>query len=325
MTAGPAGDAVPPSPGDLPVFVLAGPTGAGKSDWAIRLAQDAPVEIVSVDSALVYRGLDIGSAKPSRAVRAGIPHHLIDIRDPTESYSAGQFVTDAIACIGQIHARRRVPLFVGGTMLYIRALLHGLAVLPPASPEVRLQLDERAAREGWPALHAELSRLDPAAAERIGRSDRQRIQRALEVCYATGRPISELQRATVSPLAGRQLKYWVLAPSNRGVLHEQLAGRFHSMMAAGFLEEVKGLQQRGDLTARHPSMRAVGYRQLWAHLDGEYDLAEAERRGIFATRQLAKRQLTWLRAEKGARWIVPETGETSWNRDLRHELRELGL
>jgi tRNA dimethylallyltransferase len=325
MTAGAAGDALPPSRGDLPIFVLAGPTGAGKSDWAIRLAQEAPVEIVSVDSALVYRGLDIGSAKPSRAVRAAIPHHLIDIRDPAESYSAGQFVTDAIACIGQIHARRRVPLLVGGTMLYIRALLHGLAVLPPASPEVRLQLDERAAREGWPALHAELSRLDPAAAERIGRSDRQRIQRALEVCYATGRPISELQRATVSPLAGRQLKYWVLAPSNRGVLHERLAARFHSMMAAGFLEEVKGLQQRGDLTARHPSMRAVGYRQLWAHLDGEYDLAEAERRGIFATRQLAKRQLTWLRTEKGAQWIVPETGETSWNRDLRHELRELGL
>ncbi|MDB6044422.1 MAG: tRNA dimethylallyltransferase [Gammaproteobacteria bacterium] len=325
MTAGVAGNAIPPSRGDLPVFLLAGPTGAGKSDWAIRLAQDAPIEIVSVDSALVYRGLDVGSAKPSWALRAAIPHHLIDIRDPTESYSAGQFVTDAIACIGQIHARRRVPLLVGGTMLYFRALLHGLAVLPPASPEVRLQLDERAAREGWPALHAELARLDPAAAERIGRSDRQRIQRALEVCYATGRPISELQRATVSPLAGRQLKYWVLAPTNRSVLHEHLAGRFHSMMAAGFLEEVKGLRQRGDLTARHPSMRAVGYRQLWAHLDGEYDLAEAERRGIFATRQLAKRQLTWLRAEKGAQWIVPEAGETSWNRDLRHELRELGL
>jgi tRNA dimethylallyltransferase len=203
--------------------------------------------------------------------------------------------------------------------------LQGLAPLPPASAEVRLHLDERAAREGWPALHTELSRLDPAAGARIGRNDSQRIQRALEVCYATGRPISELQRATVSPLAGIPLKYWVLAPSNRTVLHERLSARFHSMMAAGFLDEVKGLRQRVDLTARHPSLRAVGYRQLWAHLDGEYDLEEARRRSIFATCQLAKRQLTWLRAEKGALWIDPETGETSWNRDARHELRELGL
>jgi tRNA dimethylallyltransferase len=170
-----------------------------------------------------------------------------------------------------------------------------------------------------------LSVLDPAAAARIGRSDRQRIQRALEVCYATGQRISELQRATVSPLAGLRLKYWVLAPTNRAVLHERLAGRFGSMMAAGFLEEVRELRQRGDLTARHPSMRAVGYRQLWAHLDGAYGLEEAERRGIFATRQLAKRQLTWLRAEKAARWIDPDTDETSWNRDVRHELRGLGL
>jgi tRNA dimethylallyltransferase len=309
----------------LPVFILAGPTGVGKTDWAIRLAEVAPVEIVSVDSALVYRGLDIGSAKPARVLRERIPHHLIDICEPTEAYSAGRFVTDALGAIVAIHARRRVPLLVGGTMLYIRALVHGLAVLPTASPEVRLQLDERGAREGWPALHAELSRLDPEAAARIGRSDRQRIQRALEVCYATGRPISELQRATVSPLAGVPLKYWVLAPSNRTVLHERLSARFHSMLAAGFLEEVKGLQRRGDLTASHASMRAVGYRQLWAHLDGEYGLEEAERRGVFATRQLAKRQLTWLRAEQGALWIAPETGETSWNRDVRHELRELGL
>jgi tRNA dimethylallyltransferase len=320
-----AGDATPPSRADLPVFILTGPTGVGKSDWAIRLAAQAPIEIVSVDSALVYRGLDIGSAKPPRALRDRIPHHLVDICDAAESYSAGRFVADASACIRQIHARGNVPLLVGGTMLYIRALVHGLAVLPSASAQVRLQLDARAAREGWPALHTELSVLDPAAAARIGRSDRQRIQRALEVCYATGQRISELQRATVSPLAGLRLKYWVLAPTNRAVLHERLAGRFGSMMAAGFLEEVRELRQRGDLTARHPSMRAVGYRQLWAHLDGAYGLEEAERRGIFATRQLAKRQLTWLRAEKAARWIDPDTDETSWNRDVRHELRELGL
>jgi tRNA dimethylallyltransferase len=310
---------------DLPVFVLTGPTGVGKSDWAIRLAGDAAVEIVSVDSALVYRGLDIGAAKPARAIRERIPHHLVDICEPTESYSAGRFVTDAIECITQIHARRRVPLLVGGTMLYIRALLHGLAPLPEAFPAVRAQLDERAVREGWPALHTELSRIDPQAAARIGPNDSQRIQRALEVYYTTGRPISELQRATVSPLAGLRLKYWALAPTDRNVLHDRLSKRFHVMMAAGFLNEVKGLHQRGDLTARHPSMRSVGYRQLWAHLDGECSLDEAEQRGIFATRQLAKRQLTWLRAEKAACWLDPESAETSWNRDVRHELRELGL
>jgi tRNA dimethylallyltransferase len=309
----------------LPVFVLTGPTGVGKSDWAIRLANEAAVEIVSVDSALVYRGLDIGSAKPPRALRERIPHHLIDICSPTESYSAGQFVTDATTRIGQIHARRRVPLLVGGTMLYLRALLHGLAPLPQASPQVRAQLDERAAHEGWPALHAELSRVDPLAAARIAPNDSQRIQRALEVYYTTGSPISELQRATVSPLAGFRLKYWALAPTDRSMLHQRLSRRFQAMMEAGFLNEVKELHQRGDLTARHPSMRAVGYRQLWAHLDGDHSLQEAEQRGIFATRQLAKRQLTWLRAEKLACWLDPETAESSWNRDVRHELRELGL
>jgi tRNA dimethylallyltransferase len=317
--------ATTPLRSDLPVFVLTGPTGVGKSDWAIRLADDAPVEIVSVDSALVYRGLDIGSAKPPRALRERIYHHLIDICSPTESYSAGQFVTDATTSIGQIHARRRVPLLVGGTMLYLRALLHGLAPLPQASPQIRAQLDERAARAGWPALHAELSRIDARAAARIAVNDSQRIQRALEVYYTTGCPISELQRSTVSPLAGIRLKYWALAPSDRNMLHQRLSRRFQAMMEAGFLNEVKELHQRGDVTARHPSMRSVGYRQLWAHLDGEYTLEEAEQRGIFATRQLAKRQLTWLRAEKLACWLDPESAESSWNRDVRHELRELGL
>ncbi len=310
---------------ELPVFVLTGPTGVGKSEWAVRLARNAPVEVVSVDSALVYKGLDIGTAKPPRAVRERIPHHLIDICDPTESYSAGRFVTDAIGCIARIHQHRKVPILVGGTMLYIRALVHGLAPLPEASAQIRAQLDERAAREGWPALHTELLRIDSEAAARIAPNDSQRIQRALEVCYASGRPISELQRATVSPLAGVRLKYWVLAPKDRGVLHQRLSDRFRSMMAAGFLEEVRGLHQRGDLTARHSSMRSVGYRQLWAHLDGEYGLEEAEQRGIFATRQLAKRQLTWLRAEKGPQWLDPDSDESSWNRDVRHELRELGL
>lgn len=309
----------------LPVYLLTGPTGAGKSDWAIRAAEVAPVEIVSVDSALVYRGLDIGTAKPPRAVRARLPHHLIDVCDPAESYSAGRFVTEALSVIAAVHARRHVPLLVGGTMLYLRSLLTGLAPLPSASAELRREIDERAARAGWPALHAELAQLDPAAAARINPNDRQRIQRALEVCRATGRPLSQLQRATVSPLAGLPLKAWALAPRHRPVLHERLARRFHAMMEAGFLEEVRALHQRGDLTARHSSMRAVGYRQLWAHLQGEYGLEEAVERGIAATRQLAKRQLTWMRSETRMRWLDPECDEVSWNRDLRHELIELGL
>ena len=321
--------AEPPAPGvaagqDLPVFVLTGPTGAGKTDWALGLAETAPVEIVSVDSALVYRGLDIGTAKPARELRARVPHHLIDICEPTESYSAGRFVADALGSIRDIHARRRVPLLVGGTMLYLRSLLHGLAVLPQADPLLRSQLDARAARHGWPALHAELSGLDPEAAARIAPADSQRIQRALEVCYMTGRPISQLQRTTASPLEGWPLRYWILAPKSRAVLHQRIAGRFEAMMAAGFLDEVIGLRRDGALSARHPSMRAVGYRQLWAHLDGQYTLEEGVRRAVAATRQLAKRQLTWMRGEALGAWIDPDS-RLSWNRDICHELARLGL
>ena len=326
----PVGAATPATPATapgerLPVFVLTGPTGAGKTEWALRVAESAPVEIVSVDSALVYRGLDIGTAKPSRELRARLPHHLIDICDPTESYSAGRFVGDALCSIRAIHARRRVPLLVGGTMLYLRALLQGLAALPQAAPQLRAHLDARAAAEGWPALHAELAALDPVAAARIAPSDSQRIQRALEVCLSAGRPISELQRVTRSPLADFPLRYWVLAPRERRVLHERLAERFSAMMAAGFLEEVAGLRARGDLTARHPAMRAVGYRQLWAHLDGAYGLAEAAERCVAATRQLAKRQLTWIRGERRAEWLDPQQGPLSWNRDISHELARFGL
>jgi tRNA dimethylallyltransferase len=313
--------------GVLPVYVLTGPTGAGKSDWAERLAETAPIEIVSVDSALVYRGMDIGSAKPDRALRRRIPHHLIDICEPTDNYSAGRFVADATAAIEAIHARGRVPLLVGGTMLYLRALLHGLAPLPQASPQVRREIDERAAREGWSTLHAELARLDPEAAVRINRADPQRIQRALEVCYVTGRPISELQRDTLSPLARYPVRAWALAPADRAVLHQRLELRFNRMLAAGFLDEVRSLRARGDLDPRHSSMRAVGYRQLWAHLAGECDLEEATRRGIFATRQLAKRQLTWMRSERSLNWLDPEqsVSQASWNRDVSDEIRELGL
>jgi tRNA dimethylallyltransferase len=288
-----------------PVLVLTGPTGTGKTDWALQLAESLPIEIVSVDSALVYRGLDIGTAKPSRELRRRVPHHLIDICDPAEAYSAGQFVTDALGLIAAIHARQRLPLLVGGTMLYFRALLRGIAPLPGASPELRREIDARAAREGWPALHAELARLDPHTASRVHPNDPQRIQRALEVSYTTGRPISELHEATRSPLGDTPIHAWALVPANRDTLNARLERRFHEMMRAGFLTEVEGLHARGDLTAVHPAIRAVGYRQLWSHLEGEIPLAEAVRRAITATRQLAKRQMTWIRSEPGLTVLEP--------------------
>jgi tRNA dimethylallyltransferase len=309
----------------LPVLLLAGPTGVGKSDWALALARAAPVEIVSVDSAQVYRGLDIGSAKPTPAVRGQVAHHLIDICDPTENYSAGRFVRDALAAIAAIHARRRVPLLVGGTMLYLRALIHGLAPLPQATPALRAALDARAAREGWAALHAQLAGLDPEAAARIAPTDRQRIQRALEVSLSAGRPMSQLQRATASPLAAFAVHYCLLVPGERAALHERLARRLNTMMTAGFLDEVRQLRARGDLTAHHAAMRAVGYRQLWAHLDGEYGRDEAVARALAATRQLAKRQLTWIRSERDARRLDPDADLLSWIRDTSAQLATFGL
>jgi tRNA dimethylallyltransferase len=286
------------------VGILTGPTGSGKSEWAIRAARELPIEIVSVDSALVYRGLDIGTAKPAAAVRAAIPHHLIDIREPPDAYSAGEFVSDATRLIEDIQRRGRLPLLVGGTMLYLRALRRGLAVLPLASPTVRRGLAARAASEGWPALHAELARVDPVAAARIHAHDAQRLQRALEVYLTTGRPISAWHRETPSPPQWSYL-HWALLPA-REVLHQRIERRFRDMMSQGFLTEVERLRARGDLYLDHPSMRAVGYRQLWAHLDGAYGLEEATSRGIAATRQLSKRQTTWLRSETTAVCVDPE-------------------
>jgi tRNA dimethylallyltransferase len=302
-----------------PVVVLTGPTGTGKTEWAIRLAGQLPVEIVSVDSALVYRGLDIGTAKPSPKQREHTPHHLIDICDAAESYSAGRFVQDAVRLIDEIQARGNVPLLVGGTMLYLRALWRGIAPLPTASAELRKSIDDRAASVGWQALHAELAKLDPEAAGRIHPNDPQRIQRALEVCYAAGRPISELQRETRSPLADTPLQNWALVSANRVTLHERLERRFHEMMKLGFLDEVAALRARGDLTTDHPAIRAVGYRQLWAYFDGEFPLDEAVRRGIFATRQLAKRQLTWLRSTLELTSINPHEGGAfeRWSAQVR--------
>jgi tRNA dimethylallyltransferase len=288
--------------GSDPIFIM-GPTGAGKSSAAIAIAERIGAEIVSVDSALVYRGLDIGTAKPEPALRARIPHHLIDILDPAATYSAGQFVRDAERAIEAVRGRGRRALLVGGTMLYFHALLHGLAELPEADPELRRELDERMAQRGVAELHTELARVDPAAAARIHPHDPQRVQRALEVFYLTGSPISRRQierRRPMSAAAGVKI---VLCPARRADLHQRIEQRFHEMMAAGFLDEVRTLRARGDLAASKPSMRAVGYRQLWAHLDGAYGLDEGIRRGIVATRRLAKRQLTWLRSIPEAHWI----------------------
>ena len=286
-----------------PVVMLMGPTGAGKTDAALALVERFPLEIVSVDSALVFRGMDIGTAKPPPEVLAAVPHHLVDILDPGERYSAGRFVADAESAMADIRRRGRVPLLVGGTMLYFRALQSGLAPLPPADPEIRRRIDERGEREGWPALHAELARLDPAAAARIRPADRQRIQRALEVIALTGERISARQRQDLRGSASADGLRLVLAPASRDALAGRIERRFQRMMELGLLEETRRLHARRDLDESLPSVRCVGYRQLWAHLEGRCTLAEAVERGIVATRQLAKRQLTWLRSEPGAEWV----------------------
>jgi tRNA dimethylallyltransferase len=287
-----------------PIAVLTGPTGTGKSDLALRLAAEWPIEIVSVDSAQVYRGMDIGSAKPDAATRARVPHHLLDLADPADNYSAGRFVRDCTRAIADIESRGRVPLLVGGTMLYLRALIAGLAQLPEGSEEIRARIDADAARIGWAALHARLARVDATAAARIHPNDAQRIQRALEVYESGGQPISELQRTTRAPLA-REFVVVALMPDDRPRLHESLARRFDQMMAAGFLDEVRRLFERGDLADSLPAIRAVGYRQLWAHLAGAYPLDTAVTRAIAATRQLAKRQMTWLRSMSNIRSFDP--------------------
>jgi tRNA dimethylallyltransferase len=284
------------------VFLM-GPTGVGKSALAVELARQLPLEIVSVDSALVYRGMDIGTAKPDLETRRRTIHHLIDIRDPAEVYSAGEFVLDAGALLEDIWRRGRQPWFVGGTMLYFRALSCGIADLPPGDAGVRAAIDARAVAVGWGEVHRELAAVDPHAAARIHVNDPQRIQRALEVYRLTGVPISLLQQSSKSILADVDVTEIVLAPTDRSELHARIELRFDAMLAAGFIDEVRTLRERGDLAAEHPSMRAVGYRQIWRFLDGACGFEESRREAIAATRQLAKRQLTWLRARPAAQWI----------------------
>jgi tRNA dimethylallyltransferase len=280
-----------------------GPTGSGKSELAMRLAEHLPLEIVSVDSALVYRGMNIGTAKPSAAMRARVAHHLIDIRDPADTFSAGEFTQEAWVAMQDIWRRGRQPLLVGGTMLYFHALSHGIAELPQADPAVRAAIDAHAASAGWAAVHQELRRVDPAAAARIHVNDPQRIQRALEVFRLTGETITGLQQRRLSLFADVDVTEIVVSPLERRDLHTRIEMRFGAMLDAGLLAEVRVLYDRGDLTAEHPSMRAVGYRQLWRHLAGRCALDEAKNQAIVATRQLAKRQLTWLRRRARARWF----------------------
>lgn len=280
-----------------------GPTASGKTGLAMQLADEFPLDLVSVDSALVYRGMDIGTAKPGPDELRRHPHHLIDIRAPEESYSAGDFVRDANALIETIHAAQRVPLLVGGTMMYFRSLIDGIASLPAADPQIRAAIDQAAKEQGWPALHAELAEVDPATAQRINANDPQRIQRALEVFRISGKPLSTWQSDT-RPGRHQFIKI-ALLPEPRSVLHERIEARLDKMLESGFINEIKKLKKDHDLKRNNSSMRAVGYRQLWSHLSGEIDFDQARSMALAATRQLAKRQLTWLRSERDVYSINP--------------------
>src|SRR5690242_15928297 len=289
-----------------PAIFLMGPTASGKTALACALRERFALELVSVDSALVYRGLDIGTAKPDPPTLARHPHALLDLRDPAEPYSAADFRTDALAAMARIRAQGRVPLLVGGTGLYFRALQRGLSALPDAAPDIRARLAREAASRGWPALHMRLAELDPAAAARIGPNDAQRLQRALEVIELTGRPLSGQQTGGSGERFPWRVLKLALLPADRGELHARIAQRFGAMLAAGFLDEVRTLRARGDLDPDLPALRAVGYRQAWEHLDGAVDASTFRDKAIFATRQLAKRQITWLRAELDAHGFDPD-------------------
>ncbi|MDK2595996.1 tRNA (adenosine(37)-N6)-dimethylallyltransferase MiaA [Pseudoalteromonas obscura] len=283
-----------------------GPTAAGKTALAIELCKHLDTEIISVDSALVYKGMDVGTAKPEPSELAQAPHHLIDLIDPKDSYSVADFRRDAIALIDKLHAQGKIPVLVGGTMMYFKGLIDGLSPLPEASALVRTELERDAAEQGWPALHAELAKIDPEAAEKISENDSQRINRALEVYRITGKPMSLLQKQK-QPELPYTFYQFAIAPSDRKVLHERIEKRFKIMLDQGFKNEVLTLYNRKDLHPDLPSIRCVGYRQMWEHLSGECDYDEMVFKGIAATRQLAKRQLTWLRSWPNVTWL--ETGE----------------
>jgi len=283
-----------------PAICLIGPTAGGKTDLALAIAARFPVELVSLDSAQVFIDMDIGTAKPDRATLARFPHHLIDLITPEERYSAARFRADALRVMAEITARGRVPLLVGGTMLYFKALVEGLADMPEADPELRAAIDAEAAAHGWPALHAELAALDPVTAARLAPGDAQRIQRALEVVRLTGKPLGDFwERQAEAALPFRLLSIALAAPE-RSILHERIAARFRAMLAAGLIGEVEALRAKYRLSAELPAMRCVGYRQVWQMLEGQLPAAELADRGIFATRQFAKRQLTWMRAFRAA-------------------------
>lgn len=290
-------------------ILLMGPTASGKTGVAVELVQQLPLEIISVDSALIYRGMDIGTAKPDARTLAHAPHRLIDILDPSQTYSAAQFRDDALREMADICAGGNTPLLVGGTSLYFRALEAGLSDLPGADPAVRESLAADAARLGWAAMHARLQAVDPQSAARIHPNDPQRLQRALEIYELTGEPMSRLLAAGRNPASGYRFLKIALVPGDRDRLHARIAERFGAMVAQGFLDEVRALRARGDLSPQLPSMRAVGYRQAWAHLQGNLSVSEWVERGVIATRQYAKRQITWLRSESECHWVDPLEGD----------------
>lgn len=312
----------------LPVICLAGPTASGKSAASLALAERWPLEIIVMDSATIYRGMDIGTAKPSPEEQARVPHHLLDIRDPAESYSAAEFRSDALALISEIQGRGNMPLLCGGTMMYYKVLREGISELPKADAAIRSAIDEEAQQRGWPALHAELAVYDPITAARLAPNDSQRLQRAIEIYRSSGVPMSawiarsEPADATLHPYVTISLE-----PSDRLALHARIAQRYQAMLETGLLEEVAGLYERGDLHAGLPSVRCVGYRQLWEHLDGKISLETAVEHAIAATRQLAKRQLTWLRSDPARHVVdclahdaaaqVTELAHAAWNDRIR--------
>ena len=299
-----------------PAIFIMGPTASGKTALAMSLMKHLPVELISVDSALIYRGMDIGTAKPTAEELADAPHRLIDILDPTQAYSAADFRADALREMAEITARNKIPLLVGGTMLYFKALLEGLSPLPQADATVRERIEKQAAEQGWSALHDQLREIDPVAANRIHPNDPQRLSRALEVFYISGKTLTELTKISGETLPYR-VHQFAIAPTRREVIHQRIEERFSQMLSNGFEDEVRTLLARGDLHTDLPSIRCVGYRQMWSYLSGEFDYDEMVYRGVCATRQLAKRQMTWLRGWDNVEWLDSEKPEEALNRVIQ--------